>query len=52
MISEFFHFDALPFYGFFTYKHTAIIPFVLGILMLCYSYLWWRPRHPGAVETM
>jgi hypothetical protein len=52
MISEFLHFDALPLYGQITYKHIAIIPFVMGILMLCYYYIWWRPRHPDAVETM
>ena len=52
MISEFLNFDTYPLFGDFTYKHLAIIPFVLGILVLAYYYIWWRPRHPYAVETM
>jgi preprotein translocase subunit YajC len=30
----------------------AIIPFLIGVLMLAYYYLIWRPRHKNAVETM
>jgi len=52
MISEFLQFDAKPLWRQFTYKHVAIIPFVLGILMLAYYYIWWRPRHRNAIETM
>lgn len=52
MISEFLHFDANPLFGDFTYKHLSIIPFVLGILMLAYYYLWWRPRNKNVIETM
>ncbi len=52
MISEFFHFDALPVFGDFTYKHLAMIPFLAGILLLLYYYVFWKPRHPSAVETM
>ncbi len=52
MVSEFFEFDARPLFGEYTYKHLAIIPFVLGILMLAYYYIVWRPLHRNAVETM
>ena len=45
MISEFLHFDALLVYGDITYKHLSIIPFTLGIVILGYYYLWWKPRH-------
>ena len=52
MISEFFHFDTMTVYGDITYKYLAIIPFTIGILMLAYYYLLWRPTHKDAVETM
>ena len=52
MISEFFHFDTNVLFGTYTYKHLAIIPFVIGIAMLGYYYAWWRPRHKDALETM
>ena len=52
MISEFLHFDTFTLYGGITYKHLAIIPFVLGILILSYYYVWWKPLHREAVETM
>jgi hypothetical protein len=52
MISEFFHFDALPVFGDFTYKHLAMIPFLAGILLLLYYYVFWKPKHPSTVETM
>lgn len=51
MISEFFHFDGVPISGEFTYKHLAVIPFVLGILCLFFYYLVWRPAHPANDET-
>ena len=52
MVSEFFHFDSLPVYGDVTYKYLAIIPFAIGILILAYYYLVWRPTHRHVVETM
>lgn len=52
MISEFLHFDTGILFGDFTYKHLALIPFLLGLIMLLYYYLWWKPRNPNAVETM
>ena len=52
MISEFLHFDTNILFGTYTFKHLAIIPFVIGIVMLGYYYLWWRPGHMDSVETM
>lgn len=52
MISEFLHFDTNPLFGEYTFKHLAIIPFLLGILVLGYYYVWWKPRHRFAVESM
>ena len=52
MVSEFFAFDTNPLFGEYTFKHLAIIPFVLGILMLAYYYIIWRPVHRNVVETM
>ncbi|MFT3910225.1 MAG: hypothetical protein QM737_12420 [Ferruginibacter sp.] len=52
MISEFFHFDTEPLFGDYTFKHLAIIPFVLGILFLAFYYIIWKPRHKEEMETM
>ena len=52
MISEFFHFDALIVIGSITYKHLAVIPFVLGILILAFYYLYWKPNNKTEHETM
>lgn len=52
MISEFFHFDALPVMGGITYKHLAMIPFLIGIGLLVFYYFIWKPRHPSELETM
>ncbi len=52
MISEFLHFDTNILFGEYTFKHLAIIPFVMGILILGYYYLWWKPRNKDLAETM
>lgn len=52
MISEFFGFDTKKIYGDITYKYLSIIPFAIGILILAYFYLAWKPMHPEAEETM
>lgn len=52
MVSEFFHFDELIVFGNVTCKYLAIIPFTIGIIILGYYYLIWRPAHPDFVETM
>jgi len=43
MVSEFFGFDHIEIWNGFTYKHIALIPFTLGILILGYFYLVWKP---------
>jgi len=52
MISEFVHIDEQLVYGSITYKHLALIPFLLGVLCLLYYYIWWKPKHPDELETM
>ncbi len=52
MIAEFLHFDAEIVTGNITYKHLSVIPFTIGIIILAFYYLYWRPRHKGEVETM
>jgi len=52
MISEFFKIDNLPVYGDMTYKHLAVIPFSIGLLILGYYYLIWKPRNRAAELTM
>lgn len=52
MISEFFHFDTDSLFGDYTFKHLALIPFVLGILFLAFYYIIWRPRNKNELETM
>ena len=52
MVSEFLHFDTYPLVGEYTFKHLAIVPFIIGILVLAYYYIWWKPRHKYAIETM
>ena len=52
MISEFLHFDSVPLIGEITYKQLAIIPFSMGIAILGYYYIWWKPRHKDLLETM
>ena len=51
MGSEFFHFDTSLFYGDVTYKHLAVVPFVAGILVLAWYYLWFGPRHKMMEEN-
>ena len=52
MISEFLHFDSDIVLGNITYKHLAIIPFTIGILLLAYYYLFWKPTHKNESETL
>lgn len=52
MISEFFAFDTRHLFGEYTFKHLAIIPFAIGILLLAYYYIVWKPMHKNTVETM
>ena len=52
MLSEFFKIDSDIVYGDITYKHLAIIPFAVGILLLGFYYLIWKPKHHNELETM
>lgn len=52
MISEFFGFDTHPLGGGLTYKHLALIPFGLGILILAFYYLYWKQVHKDELETL
>ncbi len=52
MVSEFAGFDTLRLFNDYTYKHLALIPFSIGILMLAYYYILWKPRHKDQPETM
>ena len=52
MISEFLHFDTIPLWGNFTFKHIALIPFCIGIVILGFYYLIWKPKNKNEFETM
>jgi hypothetical protein len=52
MISEFMGFDTKILFGAYTFKHLAIIPFVLGLICLAFYYIYWKPRHKDELETM
>jgi hypothetical protein len=52
MISEFFHFDDHIINGHFTYKQLALVPFLTGMIILGYYYLWFKPRHKNEIETL
>ncbi len=45
MISEFFGFDEHIVTGQITYKHLALIPFTIGLLVLGYYYLYWKIKY-------
>jgi len=54
MISEFFTFDGYVVWeeGDWSYKYLSLIPFFLGILILGYYYIWYKPRNKEEIETM
>ena len=52
MVSEFLGFDTKIFFGHYTYKHVAIIPFTIGILILAYYYLWAVKKHKVGEEMI
>ena len=51
MFSEFLGIDSKPIGGGYTYKHLAVIPFAIGILVLAYYYLWYKRRHKSSAEV-
>ena len=52
MISEFLQFDTRPLISGLTFKHLALIPFGIGLILLIFYYLYWKPRHRNELETM
>jgi len=52
MIAEFFHFDEKPVIGPIHFKQLALVPFLLGIFILAYYYMWWKPRNKTDMDTM
>jgi len=44
MISEFFGFDEAHVFGGYEGKHVAMIPFVIGVIILAWYYLFQRPK--------
>jgi hypothetical protein len=52
MIAEFFGFDEQIVFGNIDFKQLAIVPFGIGILILLYYYIIWRPGNKNEVETM
>ena len=52
MCTEFFGVDHLPIgYGM-NVKHLAMIPFIIGVIILGYYYLWYKPRHKEEPQTL
>ena len=51
MISEFFHFDAIPLYGMFTLRHLSLIPFIIGMLFLLHYYLIQKPKESDELQV-
>jgi hypothetical protein len=47
MCTEFFVVDHVEIGNGFTVKHLAMIPFLIGMLILAYYYIWYKPRHKG-----
>ena len=45
MISEFFGFDETVIMAGFMGKQFALIPFLAGVCVLAWFYLWWKPRN-------
>ena len=52
MCTEFFGVDEHEIgYGF-TLKHVAMIPFLIGMFILGYYYIWYKPRHQEDLKTL
>jgi hypothetical protein len=52
MIAEFLHFDALPVWRQFEGRHLALIPFVIGILILANYYLLQKPKEEREAQVV
>lgn len=51
MVTEFVGIDEDLVFGNITFKHLAIIPFLLGVLFLAYYYIYWRIKNPAEPNT-
>ncbi len=52
MCTEFFGVDEHEIgYGF-TLKHVAMIPFLIGMFILGYYYIWYKPRHQENLKIL
>ncbi len=52
MVSEFLGFDTRVLFSHYTFKHLAIIPFTIGIVILAYYYLWAAKKHKVEEEII
>lgn len=52
MISEFFGFDEMPIWNGFEGKHLAMIPFLIGVIILAWYYIFERPREMKKEEAV
>ena len=52
MISEFLKFDDNIVLGNIHYKQLAMIPFLIGTIILAFYYLYWKNTHKDELETM
>ena len=52
MISEFFGFDAVKVFGEYEGKHLAMIPFIIGVLILAWYYLIERQKELKSEEVV
>ncbi|HEX6915674.1 MAG TPA: hypothetical protein VF145_10560 [Chitinophagaceae bacterium] len=52
MIAEFFGFDEQEAMAGIEWRYVAVIPFSIGIIVMLYYYLYWKPAHKGELETL
>ncbi len=52
MVSEFLGFDSKVLLGTYTFKHLAILPFITGLLILAYYYLWAVKKYKVGEEAI
>ena len=52
MCSEFFGVDHIAIGFGLNVKHLAMIPFMIGVMILAYYYIWYKPRHKEDPQTL
>ena len=52
MISEFFRFDEVKVFGGYEGKHLAMIPFIIGVIILAWYYLIERPKESKSEQVV